>query len=268
MMTSRPCPIRMPLNAPPLSSAPGMLPLFRTGIPLPPGAMLGVAIGLALIFTMVRAFAMLGPPVYRGLFLLHCIPMALVPWLLLQKDARVQAGLKRSERPREYPLALALGLGASALAFLLGIALFGSTPDNWFVSVAGSFRVQPTAGLPVLAVYLMFTIPAIIFSPIGEEIFFRGYLQRMLETRFSQRSSTIIEAAWFSGAHLVHHGIVFTAAGLSFRPLSGALWFALMFALSWMLARLRKRHDSVYPAILAHAGFNLGMNSFIFVFLW
>ncbi|QYF95233.1 CPBP family intramembrane metalloprotease [Massilia sp. PAMC28688] len=258
----------MSLIEPRLCAAPATAPLFRPGLALPAGALLGVAIGLGLVLTLVRAFAMLGPPAYRGLFLIHCIPMALLPWLLLNKDGRQQVGLKRSRRPREYPLAIALGLLASAAAFLLGMALFGPTPDHWFVSVANSFRVQPTAGMPLVAVFLMFTIPALIFSPIGEEIFFRGYLQRMLETRFSQRSSTMIEAAWFAGAHLVHHGIVLTAAGLGFRAFSGTLWFVLMFALSWMLAWLRTRHDSIYPAILAHAAFNLGMNSFIFAFLW
>lgn len=258
----------MALIEPRLDPVHGAAPLFRPGLALPAHALLGVAVALGLVFTAIRAYAMLGPPAYRGLFLLHCIPMALVPWLLLNKDARRQVGLKRSSRPREYPLAMALGLLASAAAFLLGMALFGNTPDHWFVSVAGSFQVQPTAHLPLLAVFLMFTIPALIFSPIGEEIFFRGYLQRMLETRWSQRSSTMMEAAWFAGAHLIHHGIVLTAAGLSFRAFSGTLWFVLMFALSWMLAWLRKRHDSIYPAILAHAAFNLGMNSFIFAFLW
>lgn len=243
-------------------------PRFRPSLAIDPRAALGVALGLAVVFTMVRAFAMLGPPAYRGLFLLHCIPMALVPWLLLDKASRAQVGLKRSTRPRELPLALLYGALVAAFGFVLGYLLFDTSPDHWFVSVADSFRVQPTKGLPMVAVFLMFTIPAMIFSPIGEEIFFRGYLQRMLETRFSERASTAIEASWFAGAHLIHHGIVISAVGVGFRPLSGTLWFALMFGLSWMLASLRKRHDSILPAILAHSAHNLVMNSIIFAFLW
>ena len=250
------------------SSAAPAAPRFHAWTALRSTSALRVAIALALVLTLVRAFAMLGPPAYRGLFLLHCIPMALVPWLLLSKETRLQLGLKRSERPREYVLAIALGLLAAGFAFALGAALFGHSPDHWFVSVAASFRVQPLPSMDIVALFLMFTIPALIFSPIGEEIFFRGYLQRMLETRFSARASTLIEAAWFAGAHLIHHGIVLTAAGISFRTLSGSLWFVLMFALSCMLAWLRKRHDSVLPAIAGHAAFNLGMNCFIFAFLW
>lgn len=243
-------------------------PTFRPLYPFPARGVLSVALGLALIFTLIRAFAMLGPPACRALFLLHCIPMALTPWLLLDKPSRVQVGLKKSVRPHEYPLAVLYGAAFAAFAFALGAVLFGASADHWFVSVGNSYRAQPTAGLDIKVVFLMFTVPAIVFSPIGEEIFFRGYLQRMLETRFSQRTSTGIEAGWFAGAHLIHHGIVLTATGLSFRPVSGALWFLLMFAFSCMLASLRKRHDSIIAAILAHAGFNLAMNSLIFAFLW
>ncbi|MBC7453558.1 MAG: CPBP family intramembrane metalloprotease [Massilia sp.] len=151
---------------------------------------------------------------------------------------------------------------------MLGDVLFGASADHWFVSVANSFRAQPTPGLGMPVIFLMFTVPAILFSPIGEELFFRGYLQRMLETRFSQRSSTVIEGLWFAGAHLVHHGIFMTATGVSVRPVSGGLWFLLMFALSCMFAWLRKRHDSILPAIVAHAAFNFTMNCFIFGLLW
>lgn len=90
----------------------------------------------------------------------------------------------------------------------------------------------------------------------------------MLETRFNRRTSTVIEASWFAGAHLIHHGIFLTAAGIGLRSFSGSLWFVLMFALSCTFAWLRQRYDSIIPAILAHSVFNLTMNSLIFAFLW
>jgi membrane protease YdiL (CAAX protease family) len=114
----------------------------------------------------------------------------------------------------------------------------------------------------------MFTLPAMLFSPVGEEIFFRGYFQRCLETKFGTRASTLIEGAWFGGVHLIHHGIVWPAASIGFRPVSGPLWFLLCLALSCLFAWLRKRHDSVIPAVLAHSAFNLTMNTFIFACLW
>ncbi len=239
-------------------------PFFR----LAPDAALPVAVCLAVAFAAVRAIAMLGPVAYRPLFLLHCVLLALVPWILLARPDRVQVGFKKSTRPREYPLALLYGGLASLFCFALGYSLFGASQDNWFVSVGESFRAQPTDGLGLVQLSLMFTLPGMIFSPVGEEIFFRGYFQRCLETKFSERSSMLIEASWFGGVHLLHHGIVLTAAGIGFRPLSGALWFLLMVALSCMFAWLRKRHDSILPAILAHSAFNATMTTLIFAFLW
>lgn len=211
---------------------------------------------------------MLGPMAYRPLFLTHCIFMALVPLVLLARRDWFQIGLKKSARRLEYPLAILYGALAAFVCFAIGYLLFGTSPENWFVSVGNSFRAQPTEGFSIIQLHMMFTIPAIIFSPIGEEIFFRGYLQRSFETRFSERGSTLIQAAWFGGAHLLHHGILVTAAGVVILPLSGTLWFLLMVSLSLMFVWLRKRHDSIFPAILAHSAFNALMNFFIFAYLW
>ena len=42
-----------------------------------------------------------------------------------------------------------------------------------------------------ITLHLVFTIPALLFSPIGEEIFFRGFLQQALQTRFGTALSLI-----------------------------------------------------------------------------
>ena len=151
----------------------------------------------------------------------------------------------------------------------LGTALFGSGPDNWFVSIANGYRrMMDTTGWDATRLHLVFTIPAILFSPIGEEIFFRGYLQYTLERRFSARASTIAECAAFAVIHLCHHGLFLSAAGLSLRPTSGAIWMLLMFTTALMFAWLRKRTGSLLPAIVSHAVFNFVMNFTIFGYLW
>jgi membrane protease YdiL (CAAX protease family) len=114
----------------------------------------------------------------------------------------------------------------------------------------------------------MFTIIACLFSPIGEELFFRGFLQKVLEDRHGRTRATVMEAALFALVHLCHHGLLVTAAGVVVQPVSGALWVAQMFLLSLMFAWLRRRSDSIVPAIVAHAAFNAAMNHVIFTRLW
>lgn len=148
----------------------------------------------------------------------------------------------------------------------LGLFLFDLSDDNWFISIKESYlRTFDTTGMPVLQLFITFTIPALIFSPIGEEIFFRGFLQEALTTKFSYRHAMIIDSLFFALIHLFHHGIVKDNTGqLHFYALSGTIWVALMFTTAMVFAFLKKKSGSVYPAIVSHAVFNLVMNLCIF----
>jgi membrane protease YdiL (CAAX protease family) len=226
-------------------------------------------LGLALLFATMRFAGMLGPAVLRPLLPAGFVLMTLAPWLLLNREGRRQIGL----RPPRSWLLLAPALLAGALAalacFVAGLLLYGHGADNWFMTVTASYRnMMPTAHFSLLTLHLVFTLPALLFSPIGEEIFFRGILQRALEQRLSVRASTLVECGAFGLVHLCHHGLVLDAAGLAIRPFSGALWVGAMFLVAALFAFIRQRSGSLFPAMAAHAAFNAAMNTVIFAFLW
>lgn len=228
-----------------------------------------IGIAFAALFAAVRFVGVLGPPHLRWVLPLGFTIMALLPFILLNRGQRREMGLRILGVRRGYLIGIVGGAAAAFACFALGTALFGTGEDHWFVSIANYYRQQmDTTGWDVLRLHLVFTIPALIFSPIGEEIFFRGYLQYVLERRFSARTSTVAECAAFAVIHLCHHGLYFTAAGLSIRPLSGAIWMVLMFGAAMLFAWLRKYSGSLLPAIVAHAVFNLVMNITIFGYLW
>jgi len=231
----------------------------------------GIA-GLTLAFVVAssagRAAAMFGPASWRGLFALVCIAMAALPWLVLDREGRRRIGLKKPRHAGWLPLALLLGALAASACYLLGVTLYGASADNWFVSVARNYQLQPSAGWSLLRLHLTFTIVACLFSPIGEEIFFRGFLQKVLEDRHGRTRATVMEASLFALVHLCHHGILLGAAGFQLLPVSGALWVGQMFLLSLLFAWLRRGSDAILPAILAHAAFNAAMNGWIFARLW
>jgi uncharacterized protein len=224
---------------------------------------------LAVLFAASRATGVLGPASLRWLLPLGFVLMALIPWLLLDADGRRRIGFAQAADPRIYPLGILAGCVAALVCYALGRVLFGTGQDNWFVTIASNYhRVIDTTGWSALRLHLFFTVPALIFSPIGEEIFFRGYLQDALERRFSVRASTFTECAAFGVVHLCHHGLLLSAAGLTLRPVSGPIWAVLMFGVAFLFARLRKASGSLLPAIVAHAAFNLVMNLTIFGWLW
>jgi membrane protease YdiL (CAAX protease family) len=228
-----------------------------------------IGIAFAALFAAMRFVGVLGPLNLRWVLPLGFTIMALLPFLLLTRPQRREMGLKILGVRRGYLIGIVGGAAAAFACFALGTALFGSGEDNWFVSIANNYRRQmDTTGWDLLRLHLVFTIPPLIFSPIGEEIFFRGYLQYALERRFSARVSTVAECAAFAVIHLCHHGLYFTAAGLSLRPLSGAIWMVLTFGAAMLFAWLRKYSGSLLPAIVSHAVFNLVMNVTIIEYLW
>lgn len=234
-----------------------------------PDAIWPAALLLGGVFFAMRAGGVLGPVQWRWLLPLMCVLMVVLPCLLLDVEGRRQIGLQWPARPAFLLIGLLSGALAAGVCFGLGMLLYGASAQNWFVSIANNYRTGiDTAGFSLLQLHLYFTIAACIFSPLGEEIFFRGFLQRALEDRFSRRASTHLEAGLFALAHLCHHGLGISAAGLSFQPVSGAMWALLMFCTAWIFALLRQRSDSLWPAVLAHSAFNATMNSVIFVYLW
>ncbi|NOT03558.1 MAG: CPBP family intramembrane metalloprotease [Anaerolineales bacterium] len=161
-----------------------------------------------------------------------------------------------------------LGVIAALVIYVIGYVLFGTTIDNWYVTVRMSYQADPRLlELPHFVQFLVFTTPAVIFSPLGEELFFRGMFQVSLSERFGARIATGTTALAFGLVHLLHHGVTVGEAGLQLLPISGALWAVLMAGVSALLALVRVKSGAIWPAIACHIAFNIGMNYAIFYLL-
>jgi membrane protease YdiL (CAAX protease family) len=230
---------------------------------------LAIGVIFAILFAAIRGFGMLGPQAARPLIPLGFVIMMILPFIFLAAEGRRQIGLRKSNARFAYVVAVLYGVGAASLCFALGVFLFDKGPDNWFITIRNYYmgQVPGAVDMPLQTFFIAVTVPALIFSPIGEEIFFRGFLQDALQTRFALQLSMVIESGIFGLVHLFHHGLVRSTDGIHFYPLSGILWVMLMFLTAYGFAVLRKRSGSIYPAIAAHAIFNLVMNLYIFNFL-
>lgn len=238
---------------------------WRRWLPLP----WAVALAVGLMLAGLRVVGVLGPVQWRWLLPLGFMVMAVLPWLLMTAPGRRSIGLRRATDRRFYALALGAGCAAALVCGLLGLAVFGMGADNWFISIATNYRnTLDTRGLALWQLHLFFTLPACLFSPVGEEIFFRGLLHGALQERFGPRAAAVSEAGLFGLVHVCHHGLWLAATGWAFRPVSGVLWMLLMFGTALVFSALRQRSGSLGPAIVAHAMFNATMNIFIFAALW
>lgn len=240
-------------------------PHWRRWLPLP----WAIALAVGLVLAGMRVVGVLGSVQWRWLLPLSFVVMAVLPWLLMTAPGRRSIGLCRATDQRIYALALGAGCAAAWVCGLLGLTVFGMGTDNWFVSIANNYRnTLDTRGFALWQLHLFFTLPACLFSPIGEEIFFRGLLHGALQERFGARPAVVSEAGLFGLVHVCHHGLWLAASGWAFRPVSGGLWMLLMFGTALVFSALRQRSGSLGPAIVAHAAFNATMNTFIFAKLW
>jgi len=233
--------------------------------PLLGGQVLGVSLMLCPVIAAVRGIGILGPPEYRWILPLSFTFLILLPWVFLNRQGRHWMGLRKPASWSWMVFSLLMGIGASLLIHMTGFALFGESPDNWYVSVERAFPItEEMAALPRIRLFWIITIPALIFSPLGEEFFFRGILHQSVAQRWTETTGLIADASFFGLVHLFHHGIVRIDGEITFLPVSGMLWFLLIAGVALLFAWCRRRTRSIYGAVLAHAGFNLGMNYAIF----
>lgn len=146
-----------------------------------------------------------------------------------------------------------LPLKATGIAFLIGATnmlvagfLMGAArellPDSWSIFADSTTRLLAGADGPAR---IAFFVAAAIAAPIGEELFFRGWLQGLVSHRYRPFASALIVAVPFSFLH-------FDPVGFVARVELGLL-FGLARAWTGALA----------PAIALHAAHN-GLQLMIF----
>ena len=229
------------------------------------------AIWLLTVTALVRVVLVLGAnwSGSYGLVSVFFVVLAALPWIVLDRTGRRRIGLTRPRRLVPIVVAILSGAVVCGAVFALFTALYAHTIGNPFVYIASSYSAipQPLTDSDRAIYFAIFAVVNMTFSPIGEEILYRGMSTEMLRTRLSAFSTALAEAAVFALVHLAHFGVVFTVSGWTFLPVPSVLWFVAMFLTALVFAAARHASGSLIGAILAHSAFNLTMTALIFFVL-
>lgn len=223
---------------------------------------------LLALFTIVRFGLVLEANVSRSYALVSVffIVMAVTPLVLLGREGRRRIGMTWPARPALLLSALLAGGLCCGVMIVSAEWLFGSGDDNAFRYIAGTY-----AGLPSpmddqtrLILFLVFAGIGMTFSPVGEELFYRGLVHESFAARLGEGRAAMVDAAAFALVHLAHFGLIWRVAGWAFLPGPAIWWVGGLFFTALVFYWSRRASGSIVGAIVAHAGFNLAMTGWIF----
>ena len=193
---------------------------------------------------------------------------AIAPFIFLSKYGRKEIGIRKPQNFKWLFIAFVCGLIASISLHFIGQILYGNSFQNWYEYVGKSYKI-PAAITPTDR-NLMFAIMAITgmsFSPIGEELFFRGIVHSGFAKSVGEKNASLVDSAAFALTHISHFGLVFINNKWGFFAMPAIIWVTSMFLVSLLFFAFRKTSGSILGAIVCHAAFNLGMIFCIFYLL-
>ncbi|MEJ7646447.1 MAG: type II CAAX endopeptidase family protein [Chryseolinea sp.] len=193
---------------------------------------------------------------------------AALPFIFLTKYGRTRIGIVNPEKYYWLLVAFVSGLGFSVLLYLIGEGLYGQSYENWYVYIGRSYNLPEN--INAHDKQILFWVVAgtgMIFSPIGEELFFRGIVHSSIASSTGERKASIIDSAVFALTHLSHFGLVLMNNEWKILPFPSLIWLTSMFLASLLFFTFKKYSGSLLGAIICHAAFNLGMTYCIFYLL-
>jgi membrane protease YdiL (CAAX protease family) len=193
---------------------------------------------------------------------------ALAPFIFLNKYGRQKTGIKNPENYSWLPAAFLAGIAFSLLLYYLGTNLYNSSYENWYRYIGKSYQIPPNITLADRStLFIVVAITGMIFSPVGEELFFRGIVHSAFAVSLGERNASLADSAAFALTHISHFGLVYISGNWDFYPVPALLWVLGMFVASLMFFFFKQASGSLLGAIICHAGFNLGMTYSIFYLL-
>lgn len=199
---------------------------------------------------------------YIGLVMLVS---AIAPFIFLSRYGRKKIGICKPEKSHWLLIALLTGLIFSFLLYYLGERLYGNNYENWYTYIGKSYNIP--AGITQRDKAILFAIVAftgMIFSPIGEELFFRGIVHSSFAKSIGEKNASVVDSSAFAITHLSHFGLVFINDQWRFLMVPALIWVISMFLVSVLFFVCKKYAASISGAIICHAAFNLGMIYCIF----
>lgn len=194
------------------------------------------------------------------------ITMCFTPFLFMTREGRRRMDWQKPTQKAWLGYGFLFGMACSTAIYGVGQFLYGGAIENWYVYIAQSYSnvPNPLSDADRLTYFLIYAVMSMLFSPIGEELFYRGVVHELLAVRWGDNIASRLDSLAFALTHLAHFGMIYHMGRWHFLAVPALLWVVMLFVACRVFFLARKKSGSILGAILAHAGFNLGMIYWIF----
>jgi len=193
--------------------------------------------------------------------------MWVTPFILLTQKGRKIIGISKTRKYSWLLYSFLIGITVCVIVYFIGELFYQNSISHWFVYISksyGAIPIEELEGKNMHAYFAVFALIGMTFSPIGEELLYRGLIHQSFILKFGDNKASIIDSLAFAIVHLAHFGIIYVNGTWKFLFVPALLWMFLMFMTSRIFYFCKLKTNSIYGAILSHAGFNLAMTYFIF----
>ncbi len=190
---------------------------------------------------------------------------AISPFIFLSKYGRTEIGITKSGKFNWLLIAFIWGLIASVFLYFLGQTLYGNSYENWYEYIGKSYKIPTIISQDDKKIlFLIMAFTGMTFSPVGEELFFRGIVHSSFAKSIGERKASAVDGFAFALTHVSHFGLVFINNKWDFFTIPTIIWTLSMFLVSILFFTFKRRSGSILGAIICHSSFNLGMIYSIF----
>lgn len=190
---------------------------------------------------------------------------AIAPFIFLSKQGRREIGIRKTNKYKWLILAFISGLIFSVLLYFSGELLYGNSYENWYHYIGKSYNIPNNIDQHNKAIlFAAMALTGMTFSPIGEELFFRGIVHSSFAKSVGETKASLIDGSAFAITHISHFGLVIINQQWKFLSIPTLIWVSSMFLASVLFFHFRKKSASILGAIICHSAFNLGMIYCIF----
>ena len=193
---------------------------------------------------------------------------AIIPFIFLARYGRKKIGITKPKNYWWLLIAFVSGLLFSFLLYYLGQIIYGNSYENWYKYIGKSYNIATGIDQHDKAVlFVVIALTGMIFSPIGEELFFRGIVHSSFAKSIGDKKASVVDSLAFAVTHISHFGLVFINNQWNFLVIPSLIWVVSMFLVSVLFFIMKQNSGSILGAIICHAAFNLGMTYCIFYLL-